>query len=108
MEMETEGVVALFLTEDGSDDEGLLLAMAAIDSNIYDEYQIISTTHAIDYRSKSVIGVDYMNISSTGGNLILFGGRSVHTQERRILIGIVPIGRFCSEHFHRIRQIGKC
>jgi hypothetical protein len=38
-------VVALFLTEDGSDDdEGLLLAMAAMDSNINDEYQISTGT----------------------------------------------------------------
>jgi len=42
---ETEGVVALFLTEDGSDDEGLLLAMAAMESNsINDEYQISTGT----------------------------------------------------------------
>ena len=37
-------MVALFLTEDGSDDEGLLLAMAAMDSNINDEYQISTGT----------------------------------------------------------------
>lgn len=54
-------MVALFLAEDGSDDEGLLLAMAAMDSNMH--VNDIDDDDACNYRSKSVIGIgiDYLN-----------------------------------------------
>ena len=107
-------MVALFLTEDGSDDEGLLLAMAAMDSNINDEYQISTGTYDIDdddacYRLSIEIG----NRNRLLEHIMVGYWREPPDIWResfglRILIGIVPIGRFCSEHFHGIRPIGKC